>query len=438
MVKLLVIADDLTGANDTGVQFARQGIPTFVTTDVDFSRCGDRFEVVVIDTESRHLEAAQAAERVKTAVRRGREAGVEFFYKKTDSTLRGNIGSELEALLEALGANVLAFAPAYPQLQRTTRAGFQYVGESLIHETAFARDPLDPLTESFIPKLISRQSQVETRVVTAAGFQPSSQERTIYIFDAESDDELRRIGVILKQKNLLGALAGAAGLAEQLPELLGFQLAAPKPLNYPSRRLARRLARRLDRRLARMPARMLVVNGSLNAASLAQVRRAADCDFAAVKLPPEVLVPEGGADSPAGEQLVAEAAALEATGRDVILYSVARSEEMRDYQWLGERLGLAGRRLHLRIAENTGRIVSRVLSRAGFELMAVFGGDTLVGVARALNWQGMIPKEEILPGIPVLEPVGGAKHLLLITKAGGFGAEDVLQQLKDRIRSLSH
>ncbi len=422
MVKLLVIADDLTGANDTGVQFARRGVPTFVTTDTDFSFYGGMFEVVVIDTESRHLDAAQAVERVKAVVREGREAGVEFFYKKTDSTLRGNIGGELEALLEASGADALAFAPAYPKLQRVTRDGYHYVGESLIHETACARDPLDPVTESFIPKIISRQSQVEARIISVADLDDFQNTelgmKMVYIFDARTDDDLRRIAQILKRKGLLRAMAGAAGFAEQLPELLRFQLAPLEPLNYPSR--------------------MLVVNGSLNAASLAQVLRAAECGFAAVRLTPEVLITEGGPDSTAGEQIVAEVAAFDARGMDVILYSIARSEELCDYQLLGERFGLSGAQLHLRIVENTGRIVSRVLSRAGFKLMAVFGGDTLAGIARELEWQGMIPKEEILPGIPVLEVAGGARSLLLITKAGGFGPEDVLQQITDRVRSPAY
>src|SRR5262245_65518721 len=105
MVELLVIADDLTGACDTGAQFGGQGIPTLVTMDVDyeFDRRDDGYPVIVASTESRHLSAAEAATRVETLVRRARAAGVERFYKKTDSPLRGPIGAELQAMLRASG-----------------------------------------------------------------------------------------------------------------------------------------------------------------------------------------------------------------------------------------------------------------------------------------------------------------------------------------------
>src|SRR5687767_3306000 len=103
MVKLLVIADDLTGANDAGAQFAGQGISTLVAMVAEFAfdyRSCDS-TVLIISSESRHLNPAEAAARVESLTRRGRELGVSHFYKKTDSTLRGNIGAELEALLRA-------------------------------------------------------------------------------------------------------------------------------------------------------------------------------------------------------------------------------------------------------------------------------------------------------------------------------------------------
>jgi len=84
MLRLLMIADDFTGALDTGVQLAAHGIPTQVVVDqADLSACSST--VLVVDTETRHLSAAKAAEAVARLTRSAVENGVGCIYKKTDS-----------------------------------------------------------------------------------------------------------------------------------------------------------------------------------------------------------------------------------------------------------------------------------------------------------------------------------------------------------------
>ena len=126
MLRLLMIADDFTGALDTGVQLAAHGIPTQVVVgQADLSACSST--VLVVDTETRHLSAAKAAEAVARLTRSAVENGVGCIYKKTDSALRGNIGAELAALLKASGARNLPFLPAFPQIGRTTKKGVHYI-----------------------------------------------------------------------------------------------------------------------------------------------------------------------------------------------------------------------------------------------------------------------------------------------------------------------
>ena len=74
MPRLLIIADDFTGALDTGVQFAACGIPTRVVvgTAADMIRC--ECTVLVVDTETRHLSAKAAGKIVEVLARRAREA----------------------------------------------------------------------------------------------------------------------------------------------------------------------------------------------------------------------------------------------------------------------------------------------------------------------------------------------------------------------------
>ncbi len=124
MILLLIIADDFTGALDTGVQFAAHGVSTRVIVDpeVDFSAYHD--SVLVIDTETRHLAAGEAFDIVARLTRKAREAGIRYIYKKTDSALRGNIGAELAAVLTASGCKSLPFLPRFPRLDESPERVF--------------------------------------------------------------------------------------------------------------------------------------------------------------------------------------------------------------------------------------------------------------------------------------------------------------------------
>ena len=116
MTTLLILADDLTGALDTGVQIAQLQVNTQVRlyADPDTLRSAEEAEVLVIDTESRHLPPERAAELVSGLVREAAAQGVPYLYKKTDSVLRGNVGAELMAAAQAAGARPLPFVPAGP------------------------------------------------------------------------------------------------------------------------------------------------------------------------------------------------------------------------------------------------------------------------------------------------------------------------------------
>ena len=116
MVELLILADDFTGALDTGVQFAARGASTTVVTDpnFDFSKADPTTQVLVMDAETRHLPPREAYRVIYRAVQNALSSGVSYIYKKTDSALRGNVGSELSAAMAASGVDRLPFIPAFP------------------------------------------------------------------------------------------------------------------------------------------------------------------------------------------------------------------------------------------------------------------------------------------------------------------------------------
>ena len=114
-MRLGLIADDLTGANDTGVQFALRGARTLVPLDWhDLKSLSRAADVLVLNTNSRAVPARVAAERARIAAEALRRAGVEAVYKKIDSTFRGNIGPELDAILDVFPSPLAVLTPAFP------------------------------------------------------------------------------------------------------------------------------------------------------------------------------------------------------------------------------------------------------------------------------------------------------------------------------------
>ena len=131
-IRLGLVADDLTGSNDTGVQFAKQGLDTLVILELAGAEAAiagaAEYDVFVINTDSRADDPATARSKARQGARILLDAGIEYIYKKIDSTLRGNLGAELEGVMDAAGAKAAFFIPALPALGRTTVGGFHLVG----------------------------------------------------------------------------------------------------------------------------------------------------------------------------------------------------------------------------------------------------------------------------------------------------------------------
>jgi uncharacterized protein YgbK (DUF1537 family) len=227
MNRLLVIADDFTGALDTGVQFSKKGVPVLVLTAEQLSLDKmerDGAEVLVVDTESRHLPAEEARNIVAQIATDAKKHGFRRFYKKTDSALRGNIGAELAGLLEAGEGTCLTFVPAFPKSRRVTRNGIQYIDGVEAGQSVFSKDPFTPVTHSVVADIIHLQANILTESITSDVYEKAAvrpDKKTVRICDAESMNDIEALSVYLKQGDNLDMLAGCAGFAEILPELIG-------------------------------------------------------------------------------------------------------------------------------------------------------------------------------------------------------------------------
>lgn len=410
--RLLVIADDLTGALDVGVEFGKRNVSTLVKLEggIGPENVWPKCEVLALDSESRHVPSGEAARRVAMRARWGLERGASHFFKKTDSTLRGNVGSELSALALETGQSVYYVAAA-PLYGRTTRDGYQYVGERLLHETEYAQDPLDPITTSFVPALLEKQSRIPVRWLKRGDLGSikfgEARPPEITVFDASTEDDVCVITRALQRGAALGVLAGTARFASHLADVLALRAALPE-----------------QRICARGP--ILVINGSANAWALEQIRWAlARKLYFGMQMPPEVLVRDGGWQSAEADRLVAE---LDRTGeRDVLLHSMTHREELDAY--VKAARPEEANQVHFTAATNLAMFVARVLARRQFRFIVVFGGDTLCALAKALNWPALGPRSEVVPGVAVSE-VLGQPEFLVAAKPGGFGPIEVLETIQ--------
>ena len=412
-MKLLVIADDFTGALDTGIQFAKQEISTAVVLYPPEGQLDLPAEhaVVAVDTESRHLPPQEAAERVSQVTAAACRLGCRCFFKKTDSTLRGNIGSELEAMLLTMGATRLVFAPAFPQLKRYTRKGVQYVGDLPLGESDFAADPFNPVKHSRVRDILAEQTALPVRECPDSAVPAPGEKPEILVMDSETPEALSAIGGSLKKRGELTCLAGCAGFAGVLPEFL----------DLPRTEQAAQVQSR----------RVLFVCGSVHPKSVEQCAWAVkELGYERFSLTAEELL--FGSDR---AETVAEA--LRKTGR-VLISGEGGREQIPITCALGEKRGLKPALVPGKIAENTGKLAVEVLRRTPADLLVVFGGDTLMGIAQAAGCRLVVPCRELTAGVVLSEMHCDLGTIPVVTKAGGFGDVDLMGLIHGRKRGIDH
>lgn len=421
MAKLVIIADDLTGALDTGVQFSKKNMSVAVTTDIncDFENEFNEMDVIVIDTESRHISKEQAKKRVKSAVSKFNREKVEFFYKKMDSTLRGNIGSELEGFMEGLGINELSFVPAFPSGKRTVKNGILYVNGVKLADTQFAQDILNPVNDSYIPDIIGKQTDIKVLKSEIHNLVPNedkeNQERKIYLFDSENIEEMAKIGRGLNDKKLLNFTAGNAGFAEILTDYLNIEGKKPK--------------------ISIDDKRILFVCGSVNITSLNQCRFAEKIGYISKSLNFNDIISEKYSSS-RNYMADREYFKMKLEAHEKLLLKTSSSDDVIKIALeYSKRNNIPMETLTLNIAENTGKLVSEIVKDKKIQNLIVFGGDTLMGILKNIGCRYIVPVAEILPGIVFTKAVGKEFTVNVITKAGGFGEEDVVQKIEKFIRA---
>lgn len=154
-----IIADDLTGANDTALQFHLHGANTKIILSGEEEPINIKgTQTWAFSTETRNVSPEDAYHTVKTATQVMVDVlKPDYLYKKIDSTVRGNIAIETLAMLEVLQWDAAIIMPAFPAEGRVTIGGYHLLKGIPIERTEMARDPYSPIRESHLPTLLKNQ-----------------------------------------------------------------------------------------------------------------------------------------------------------------------------------------------------------------------------------------------------------------------------------------
>ncbi|HWT75105.1 MAG TPA: four-carbon acid sugar kinase family protein [Mobilitalea sp.] len=416
MIRLLLIADDFTGALDTGIQFAQYGANTKIITISDATDCFYRkngVEVLVIDAETRHLTGEQAYNRVYRLAAEAITAGVTHIYKKTDSGLRGNIGSELKALLDASRQTFLPFIPAYPQMNRVTINGYHYVDGQPIQESVFGKDPFEPVVSSEVRQLFDSGTRIEL-LGRNEEYHTEFNEPTIGIFDAQSDEDIKNIAEYLNNKDQLRIIAGCAGFASFLPQLLKF--------------------RRRKSSAPQLNQTLLVMCGSVNPISMDQIEYAQMAGFRRIVLTPQQQLEVGYLSSSEGMEWMNQ---LENTFHNypVVMLDTGVSEQNQVNTYIEEN-HMALNEARVRIASALGEIVKKLLDINRNHTLMIIGGDTLLGFFKQIRCDEIYPVTELETGTVLSYIKYKKKKVWIISKSGGFGKPDMIWQIAKKLNVI--
>ncbi|MDP6664063.1 MAG: four-carbon acid sugar kinase family protein [SAR202 cluster bacterium] len=419
-----VIADDLTGAMDTAGAFASKGQRVRVMCKT-ISRPSllTGVGVACINTQTRNVDPAFALAPVRHAAKDLVDAGFGTFYKKIDSTGRGNLAAEFTAMLETTEAVAIIVCPAFPRLGRTVVDGRVLVHGRPVQHTTEGQDALAPVTSGNLVELLTAEGELTAasvgRSIVDAGPGTIAAEikaqadkgHNVVVVDAVTDGHLDSLADASHEFPGF-VLAGSAGLAYAIAGGMGGSTRNP-----------------VDAQVSGGPT--LVIVGSRHETNRGQLR---------------ALVEKGRAT-----QIALEPGEALSEPVDRRVYMARLLESVRAELSAGHNVSLAWSDAELTsgsatnpVADATdldlfvGTLAYGTVRSVELSGLVIVGGDTAFAALGALGGISVDVAGEVEPGVPYgVIADGPAAGVVLVTKAGGFGDERTLVRALDLVEGLT-
>lgn len=397
----IIMADDLTGACDTGIQLVTKGYQVSALIGISTLEKQSYLsgEILSINTETRSLKPEKAYDIIYDFVKYLENNNYGSIYKKVDSVLRGNTGVELDAMIDVKKAKAALLVPALPKNQRKiidgklcigNKAG-EVSGKELIEKTSKKRCEIIPLssvrknTQGLIKDIYS--------VVDNGG--------EILLFDSETEDDLLKIAKAVGELSEDFVIAGSAGLLSQLAE------------------------KTTSKKTEIEAGNVLVVAGTAHPITRKQLKRLRKKDnITTIACDKEDLKKwdNGGLNE--------ESHSI----KEKILDNDKSNFLITTTQILNGDVKLDDKPVDIfneDITKGLSIIGKKVLERSNIGGLILTGGATASAFLEEISVSVIKLLEEPMPGIVLGEIDYNGDALLLATKSGGFGDSDTLEKLID-------
>ena len=390
---VLVVADDLTGATDSSVQFARTGWESrlrLVDSDVQNEEDHADGSVHARITDARSLSDAEACNRTRDAVLVDR-AGADRLFLKIDSTLRGSVAGQIAGALDAWRQThpeaIALVCSAYPAMKRTVIDDHLYVDRVPVAETVIGQDPVTPVTTSSVSSLIPGSAAItgpRSSDSLRSAIRQLQATSSVITVDASSTEDLEVIAEVVAELGETIVPVGSAGLAAALAAEWGSEI-------------------RPSTSQAESPKHVVVVASSLHTVTRAQV---------------EALVESKGEDITVWRPTLAQVIDREERNSWLQgLRDAAVKTPMTIIDAPAERTAATGC-----VAEVLAEAATSILGTTTSAGLMLLGGEGARAVLDRLGAEGMRIHSTVREGIPVGTVDGGQMHgTTVVTKAGGFG-----------------
>lgn len=414
MLELAIIADDLTGAADTSVRFCpyMDRVLLFPGELPPLGAASEEKTAWGVHTGSRGLPPEEASLRARSMGLFIASRNPGMVYKKVDSCMRGQVGAEVEALLEVLGQPCSFIAPAHPEMDRRTIKGVHLVHGTPVAQTEMGSDPVSPVKSSRLDELVAGPLGLRVAHLNLESLQAKYEELERRIWEILASGvrhicfdalEMAHLDKIARLGLKMGALlAGSAGLATALARVhFG-------PPTLPEGRLVP---------LAGQDRHLLVV-GSRSERARRQV------ELLMQRLPVDHVLVQSGEPEQSHDLAPSLREAMESPAKYLLLTPQAPSPD----HW-----GMAVVSPE-EIVRNLARTARFVVQNWAPRSLLLSGGDTAQAVLDRLEVSGIRLLQELLPGVVVGMVQGGPlAGLLVLTKAGALGDDDVLIRILEAV-----
>jgi len=415
----MIIADDLTGANDTAIQFVKHGMSALVVTVFREASIFSTYDVLSFNSDTRGMSPIYAYVKVRNLVHQLKALRLErLYYKKVDSVLRGNPGPELAAVMDELDIDLAIVSPSFPANRSVVEDGMLKsgkTGQAAINAIKIFANNMDKKVDS-IPLNVIHQGGVKAAEYVLSRYKDGIQ---VFVADAVTDEDLRVVSQLSTAVEKPLILAGAAALANQIAHNIERKQAERnQPLSPASR------------------TPVLVVAGTRQGETAAQIAALSNTLSAPVVRFKTHLVENG--DSKKAVTLAFEEAARYMKDDPALciiaVESLFESEiQEGNVDWNKADSDAASGA----ISSALGVMVGKLAESFQFAVMITTGGDTTLQICKCLGITGIQPLAEICPGIPVGKIIGGiCENRHIITKSGRFGNMDTLVEIIKFINNL--